>query len=158
MRTRWGRLQATLDRVGQHLDQLERRAEQLETILMVREPASTAAADAYEGLRKQVVTAVTERLTHLAQLVQLDAALSHGADREQIARTVSGWLEQASIARVAEYGGGDQDLLFELVEDLGGQAEVLVPAYVDIVSGRVIRQGQARRPAPAAAQVGEGGQ
>jgi hypothetical protein len=158
MRTRWGRLQATLDRVGQHLDQLERRAEKMETILMVREPASTAAADAYEGLRKQVVTAVTERLTHLAQLVQLDAALSHGADREQIARTVSGWLEQASIARVAEYGGGDQDLLFELVEDLGGQAEVLVPAYVDIVSGRVIRQGQARRPAPAAAQVGEGGQ
>ena len=160
MRTRWGQLQATLDRVGQHLDQLERRAEKMETILMVREPASTAAADAYEGLRKQVVTAVTERLTHLAQLAQLDAALSHGADRDQIARTVTGWLEQASLARVTEFGGGDQDLRFELVEDLGGQAEVLEPAYVDLVNRRVIRQGQARRiaPAPAAAPVGEASQ
>ena len=155
MTKRWRELQASLDRVGQHLDQLDRRAEKMETILMVREPSAPVAADAYEGLRKQVVTAVTARLTHLAQLVQLDAALAHGADRDYIARTVSGLLEQASLARVTDTNRADQDLLFELVEDLGGPVEVLEPAYVDLASGRVIRPGQARRaasPATAAAR------
>lgn len=165
MRKRWRQLQATLDSVSQHLDQLERRAEKMETILMVREPSSAAAADAYEGLRKQVVTAVTERLSHLAQLVQLDAALAHGADAEYLTKVVSGWLEQASLARVADPAHPDQDLLFELVEDLGGPVEVLEPAYVDAVTRRVIRQGRARRaarpappgPDPAAAQAGQPG-
>lgn len=160
MRKRWRQLQATLDRIDQHLDQLERRAEKMETILLVREPATPVAADAYEGLRKQVVSAVTARLAHLAQLVQLDAALAHGADRDHIARTVNGWLEQAALARVTDTTRSDQDLLFELVEDLGGPVEVLEPAYVDLVTGRVIRPGQARRtgapgtaePPPAAAQ------
>ena len=155
MRKRWRQLQATLDKVGQHLDQLERRAEKMETILMVREPATSAAADAYEGLRKQVITAVTERLAHLTQLVQFDAALTHGADRDLLSRTVSVWLEQASLARVTDARPG-QDLLFELVEDLGGPLEVLEPAYVDSVTGRVIRPGQARRgPRPAATRPGD---
>ena len=151
MRKRWQQLQGTLDRIGQHLDQLERRTEKMETILLVREPATPVAADAYEGLRKQVVNAVTARLTHLAQLVQLDAALAHDADRDHIARMVSGWLEQAALARVTDTSRADQDLLFDLVEDLGGPVEVLEPAYVDLVTGRVIRPGQTRRTAGPAA-------
>jgi hypothetical protein len=157
MRKRWRQLQATLDQVSQHLDQLERRAEKMETILMVREPATSAAADAYDGLRKQVVTAVTERLAHLAQLVQFDTALAHGADRDYLTRTASAWLEQASLARVCD-ARTDQDLLFELVEDLGGPLEVLEPAYVDLVTGRVIRPGQARRGARPAAPAQTGGE
>jgi hypothetical protein len=140
-------LQETLDRVCNLLDQLDRRTEKMETILMVREPASTAAADAYEGLRKQVVSTSTERLTHLAQLVQLDAALSHGADADALGRMVREWAEQASVVTVTDPGAPNGDLLFVMVEDLGGPVEVLEPAYMDGVTGRVIRQGQIRRTA-----------
>jgi len=148
MSKRWHQLQETLGDVAGRLDQLERRAEKMETILMVREPSSTVAADAYEGLRKQVVTAVADRLAHLAQLVQLDAALSRGADAGSLAKVVAGWVEQASLARVTDPGAADGDLLFALVEDLGGPAELVEPAYVDTVTGRVIRQGKIRKASP----------
>jgi hypothetical protein len=150
MSKRWRQLQETLTQVSGLLDQLERRTEKMETILMVREPSSMAAADAYDGLRKQVVTAVTERLTHLAQLVQLDAALSHGVDADSLLRLVRDWVEQASLARITDPDHANRELLFVMVEDLGGPTEILEPAYMDTVTGRVIHQGRARRAAPPA--------
>ena len=42
--------------------QIERRLDKMETVLIIREPSSSVAADAYDGLRKQVVTALQERL------------------------------------------------------------------------------------------------
>ena len=145
MRKRWQELHDKLSEIASQVDQLDRRAEKVETILMVREPGSVAAADAYEGLRKQVVTAVSERLTHLAQLVELDAVLAAGASAETVVKMASGWAEQASLAKITDPGHRDSDLLFDLVEDLGGPLEVLQPAYVDAITGRVIRRGQARR-------------
>lgn len=135
-------LQETLDRVCGLLDQLERRTEKMETILMVREPSSMAAADAYEGLRKQVVSTSTERLTHLAQLVQLNSALSHGTDADTLGRMVRDWTEQASVLEITDPVAPNSDLMFVMVEDLGGPIQVLEPAYVDGVTGRVIRQGK----------------
>src|SRR5579885_2330521 len=122
----------------------------METVLMVREPSSVAAAEAYEGLRKQVVNAVSERLTHLSQLVQLDAALRHGAERDALEKLTDSWFEQASLARIDDANHPERDVLFELVSDHGGLFEVLEPAYVDTLTGRVIRPGRARRaPVPA---------
>lgn len=145
MTKRWREVRAAVERISGLLDQLDRRTEKMELILMVREPATGVAAEAYEGLRKQVVTAVTERMTHLAQLVQLDATLTAGAATDSVARLVRGWIEQASLERVADPEHPQRDLLFEMVEDLGGPHEVLEPAYVDAVTGRVIRRGSIRR-------------
>lgn len=156
MRNRWVHLQETMDKACALLDQLERRTEKMETILMVREPSSSAAAEAYEGLRKQIVTAVTERLAHLSQLVQLDAALAAGADVEYLARLVNGWVEQTTLAKIADPDHPSQGMLFEMVEDRGGAMEILEPAYVDTSSGRVMRQGRARRAGtPAGAVVAD---
>jgi hypothetical protein len=145
MTKRWRQLQETLDQVSSRLDQLERHTDNMQTILMLREPSSTVAADAYEGLRKQVVTAVADRMSHLSQLVQLDTALSHGADTDSLAKVVGGWVDQASLARITDPGVANSDMLFALVEDLGGPAELMEPAYVDTITGRVIRQGKIRR-------------
>jgi len=134
------------------LDLLERRADTMQTILMIREPTSVTAGEAYEGLRKQVVNAVSERLSHLSQLVQLDAALAHGADGKVLAQLVDGWFEQAGLQRVDDFDHPNRDVLFELVENGDGPIDIIDPAYVDGVSGRLIRQGRARRialPAPA---------
>lgn len=145
MTRRWRELRETLARISSQLDQLDRRTEKMELILMVREPSSAVAAEAYDGLRKQVVNAVTDRNAHLAQLAQLDSALGAGAGAESVARLVSGWVEQASLVRVFDPERHQPDLLFEMVEDLGGRFEVLEPGYVDAVTGRVIRRGRSRR-------------
>ncbi|MGH3192525.1 MAG: hypothetical protein ACRDOL_35815 [Streptosporangiaceae bacterium] len=147
---RWRQLREVVDRISGQLDQLDRRTEKMEVILMVREPAAGVAAEAYDGLRKQVVAAMTERMAHLQQLVQLDAALTAGADADVIGKLVRGFADQASLGRVTDAEHPDRDMLFELVDDLGGRPEVLEPAYVDMITGRVIRRGSMRRAAPPA--------
>lgn len=114
---------------------------------MVREPTVGVAAEAYEGLRKQVAAAMTERMAHLQQLVQLDAVQTAGADADMAGKLVRGFADQASLSRVTDAQHPDGDMLSELVEDLGGWPEVLKPAYVDAITGRVIRRGSLRRAA-----------
>jgi hypothetical protein len=157
---RWTELQSTLGQLVRAHDQLDRRTEKMETILMIREPSSTAAADAYEGLRKQVVGAVSERLSHLSQLVQMDHAIALGADHEVLAKMVASWCEQASLERITDVNHPQADTLFELVDDAGGELMLLEPAYADRLTGRLIRQGRARRlpespppPVPAATET-----
>jgi hypothetical protein len=168
MMKRWRALQEVVDRISGQLDQLDRRVEKMEVIIMVREPSTGVAAEAYDGLRKQVVAAVTERTAHLKQLAQIDAALTAGADADMIGKMVRGFADQANLGRVTDPGHPERDLLFELVEDLGGRPEVLEPAYVDVNNGRVIRRGSMRRtvsaarhsapPAPGPGQQGDPGQ
>lgn len=145
MTKRWRELRAAVERITGQIDQLDRRTEKMEVILMVREPTTSVAAEAYEGLRRQVVTAAGDRMAHLAQLVQLDAALIAGADADSVGRLVGSWVEQASLERVVNPEHPKRDLLFETVEDLGGRHEVLEAAYVDTATGRVVRRGSIRR-------------
>jgi len=151
MMNQWRELWKVIDRISRQLDQLDRRTEKMETILMVREPASGAAAEAYDGLRKQIVAAVGERTAHLKQLAQLDAALTAGASADVVAKLVRDFAEQAALERVKDAEHPERDLLFETVEDLGGRYEVLEAAYVDAKTGRVIRRGSVRAAAEAAA-------
>jgi len=136
---------SVLERMHRTLDQLERRAERMETILLVREPTSMVAADAYEGLRKQVVSAVSERHGHLSQLVEIDHALRHGADPIVLRSFVDAWFEQANLLRISDPAGPDADLAFELIEDGDGPLEVVEPAYADGTTGRLVRRGRVRR-------------
>jgi hypothetical protein len=131
------------------LDRLERHSDRMTTVLMVREPSSTDAADAYEGLRKQVVAAFAERRSHLAQLVQLDDALGRGADPRALAAMVTEWLEQASLQRVVDFTDPRYQQLFEVLGEPGGAMEVVTPAYVDELTGRPVRVGRVQRARPA---------
>lgn len=156
---RWQELREVVDRISGQLDQLDRRAEKMEVILMVREPTVGAAAEAYDGLRKQVIAAVGDRTAHLKQLAQLDAALAAGAGADAAAKLVRDFADQAALERVTNAEHPDRNLLFEIVEDLGGDYEVLEAAYVDAKTGRVIRRGSMRGSAPARpAQAGTAGQ
>ena len=145
MRKRWKQVFTTMNDTRDLMDLIERRMETMQTILMVREPSSPVAAEAYDGLRKQVNGAMSERLAHLAQLVQISTALDAGVDGSTMRRMVDGWLEASSLVRLTSASPDDFDRLFELVEDHGGELEVIEPAYVDAVTGRVIRLGRARR-------------
>lgn len=125
------------------VDKLDRSVERIEIVTVVREPNSALAADAYNGLRKQVIAAAGERNAHLYQLAQFDAALRAGATPDELATFVREWMGQASLDVVDD---PDHPDAFELVgpEDAAGR-EVVRPAYVDRVTQRVVRAGVAKR-------------
>ena len=145
-------LAEAVDHMMALLDRVDRTTEQMQTVLMIREPSSTAAAEAYEGLRKQVIATSTARRQHLAQLAEFDTALRNGADAQALRSLVDSWIEQAALARVRTAKDSDIDLLFELTEDTGPVLKVTAPAYVDTKSGSVIRTGRGRKVAPGAEQ------
>lgn len=149
-RRQWDDLNEAMDRLIEMTDRVERTTEQMQTVLMIREPNSTAAAEAYEGLRKQVVATSTERRQHLVQLAEFEHAVRHGADASQLLSLVDGWMQQAGVARVNDASGEEIAIAFDLTEDLGGPLEVTEPAYLDTKTSSIVRKGRARRLAPTA--------
>jgi hypothetical protein len=138
-------LEERLDKLLDLADQIDRKTDRLDVIQMLRDPGSNAAADAYEGLRKQIVAAVGERSSHLNQLVAFDVALRQGATEEDLARLTAEWLNQAAVVLVTDPDHPERDHLFEV---LGGEGDALVvrqPAYVDAQTGRLLRAGRAER-------------
>lgn len=154
IRTVLRRLLDELAEVRGLVGDVERRLDRIELVSIVREPSTNAAADAYEGLRRQVVAAASSRMAHLAQVVEFDLALARGADRAVLGSLVEGWFAQAGVQRIADPGHADADLLFELVGDRGGALMVLEPAYRDSVTGRIVRQGRALRQEVSRAHAG----
>lgn len=144
-------LAEAMDHILALLDRVDRTTEQMQTVLMIREPNSTAAAEAYEGLRKQVIATSTERRQHLVQLAEFETALRNGADGSVLQSLVDGWIDQAGLVRVHKASGDEVDLLFELTEDSGPELKVSAPAYVDSKSRSVVKMGRARKVAPGAA-------
>jgi hypothetical protein len=134
-----------LERLLGMVDRVDRTTELMQTVLMVREPNSTAAAEAYEGLRKQVVATSTERRQHLAQLAEFETTVRNGADAQQLQSLIDGWADQAGLLRATSAATEEVELLFDLTEDLGGALEVTSPAYLDCRTGSVVRKGRGRR-------------
>lgn len=126
---------------------LEHEADMMRTILIVKEPGSLQASQAFEGLRKQVLAGAAERRSHLAQLVAMSVAVSRATSVDDLIPQVREWLEQAGVGTVSALpeGVAARDL-FEDVDGHGltGGLEVLEPAYVDLSTGALLRLGRAR--------------
>ncbi len=160
-----GKHAETIDRrlstVERLIDKVDRSVERIEIVTVVREPNSNVAADAYNGLRKQVIAAVGERNAHLQQLAQFDSALRAGATPEELQTLVGEWMAQASIELVDDTRIEDA---FEVVGTNGdgeGDLAVIRSAYVDALTGRVVRRGVAERtirPAGAPGDAGDAGE
>jgi hypothetical protein len=130
-----------LQAIERTMDKVERSVDRIEIVTVVREPNTTVAADAYNGLRKQVIAAAGERQAHLAQLAAFDVGLRAAQSAEELASLVREWMTQASLARVDD---PRTEGAFEVVGE--GDAVVVVhPAYVDAQTGRVVRSGIAER-------------
>lgn len=143
-----------LEEISRRLAELEHAAELMRTVLIVKEPQTVHAANAYDGLRKQVVAAMTERRAHLGQLASMAVAVERAADVADLRPQVQEWLRHAGVVPLRSVPSGQraQDL-FEDVDGgtLEGVAflEVLEPAYVDTQAGLVLRLGRARAGLPA---------
>ncbi len=128
---------------------IESLLQRLDAAVVVRDLGSTRAADAYEGLRKQIVQSGKSHRTHTAHLLSLADSLERGADMELIRDRVSDFMEELGLKRI--YDTGDSEL-FELKEGEGSGLECIEPAIVEqLADGKryVVRQGIARRvPGP----------
>jgi hypothetical protein len=137
------RLTGELARLNQLVDDMDRKVDRIELVTVVREPNTQVAADAYNGLRRQVIAATGERTAHLHQLAQFSEAVAAGAGPEDLRALVVEWLGQASMATLDDPEVAEA---FELVgppEATGRR--VLRPAYVDTLTARVVRQGVVER-------------
>jgi len=120
---------------------MERQLDLVHTALVVRDPGTSVSADAYEGLRKQVVASATARQAHVAQLAEFDVALARGASAEDLRAMVTQWLEQAGVARVEDPGRREA---FDSSLPPGVDADVETPAYINTATGQLVRQGRLR--------------
>jgi hypothetical protein len=136
MRRQWRELEERLARIEKSVDAISRSMDKIEVATIVREPSSALSAEAYDGLRKQVVAGANERLAHLVQIAQFSEA---ARGTPELAKLVREWSEQVGLLRLVEF----DERYFDV---LGGKGEVircLRPAYIDKVTGRPIIMGQA---------------
>lgn len=125
----------------QLIAKMERQLDLIHTALVVRDPGTAVSADAYEGLRKQVIAAATARQAHVAQLAEFDVALHRGASADDLRALVTQWLDQAGVARV-----DDPTILgaFDATVPASVPAEVETPGYVNTMTNQLVRQGRLR--------------
>jgi hypothetical protein len=137
-------------RIPQQLAAVEQHLANIEGMLLLKDPGAAKAAEAYEGLRRQIVAATAERIAHLAQLAQLDAAVRAGESTESLALLLTDLLAQAGLLR---WDNPTLEGAFAIPPGHEGEElRVIEPAYIETHSGRVVRQGRAARvPDPAAA-------
>ncbi len=122
-------------------EEITRLLDRIEVSLLVRDPGTVRSVEAYEGLRKTMVAAAQERTMHLVQLAQFDAALAKTDDIATLRQLITEWMEQAGLVKVNDPAYRDA---FEIVEGKGETLDIVIPAYVDSATSRVIKQGQAR--------------
>lgn len=138
----------------QQLHQIENLLQRLDAAVVVRDPGNARAAEAYEGLRKQLIRSSTNHRSHIAHLLSLSDSLKREASMELIRDRVSDFLAELGVKFISDYSHPD---LFEIVETVHGEAhsfEVLESAvieHMDDGSIMAIRPGKVREiqgPAP----------
>jgi hypothetical protein len=138
---RLDRIEALQERMFALQEKMHERIRDIDVALIVREPGTARAAEAYEGLRRSVATAARERRQHLAQLAEMTDAIERGATVETLRQRCEQWCAEAGLERRSEA----VPEWYAVVEGEGPVLEVIVPAWVDSASGQLVKQGTARR-------------
>lgn len=128
---------------------IEKLLQRLDAAVVVREPGSARAAEAYEGLRKQIIQSGKSHRTHVAHLLSLSDSLDQGANIELIRDRVNDFMSEIGLRKYSDTSSRE---LFEITEGDGTGLECIKPAVIEQLedgSNSVVRQGQAKRiPGP----------
>ncbi len=131
------------ERMENDLRELTRQVSSLGSALVVREPATATAAQAYDGLRKAVMAGAQARRLLLVQLVELSDMLDHDVAIEDLRSFAQELRLRANL-------GQDLDAVahpnhFEVLDGSGNSVRVVKPAWVDDQTGALIRRGMVER-------------
>jgi hypothetical protein len=143
-----GKEERLLQELLERVKGLEHEAELVRTILIVKEPNTVHAAEAFEGLRRQVIASATERRSHLVQLASMATALSRATSLDDLKPQLNEWMEQAGIDVLGTIPDGA--VAGDYFDDIGGTGlegtiEIVEPAYIDSKTAQPLRRGRARR-------------
>ena len=134
-------------RIDNELAEIRNGLELIKTVVMIREPSTVQAAEAYDGLRRQVIAGAAERTAHLQQLARLDSEVTRGASIDDMRRLLRDLLAEAGLHRLSEVEVGNEAAF----DDVGGKGdgwEVVEPAYCEDTGRgqvRLVRAGKAQR-------------
>jgi hypothetical protein len=136
--------------------EIHRQLETIVTALIVSEPRTGLAAEAFDGLRRNIAFAAQERRRQLSQLVTFTDAIERGATIDTLRARCEQWCAEAGLQRHAD-PAAEPDW-FQVVEGEGPVIEPIEPAWIDSANRVLVKPGTARRapapepaPAPAAA-------
>lgn len=125
---------------------IENLLERLDAAVVVRDPGTTRyAAEAFDGLRKQIIQSGKNRRIHIAQLISLSDSLDRNASVELIRDRVNDFMSELGLVKLSDTG---DRTLFEIAEGDGFELECVLPAIVEPDDdGRFIlhRKGEAKR-------------
>lgn len=139
-----------LESIEEQLRELRHKTDVLEKVLIVKEPGTPVAAEAFDGLRKQVIASAGARRSHVVQLAEMATSVRRASSIHDVGAKLREWLRQAGVEELHDVpqGAHPQDL-FEDVDGVGlagaDRLEIIEPAYVDTQMSVVIRLGRARR-------------
>ena len=131
----------------EQLHQIELLLQRLDAAVVVRDPGNARAAEAYEGLRKQIIRSSTNHRAHIAHLLSLSDSLERGAGIELVRDRVNDFLAELGVKYVADYSIPE---LFEVAETVLGEQdgfeilEVAVAEQMDDGNINPIRKGKVR--------------
>jgi len=131
----------------ERLQGLEHQAELMKTVLIVKEPSTIQASQAFDGLRKKVIAGAAERRSHLTQIVAMAVAVSRATSVSDLVPQVQEWMDQAGIMPIRHVPvGSDASHVFEDIggKGLDGALEIVEPAYFDTQTGTILRLGRAK--------------
>lgn len=136
-----------LRRVEGRLERLEVLVERLDVALTVRDPGNARSAEAYDGLRKTVAAAASDRRRLTAQLVEIHDRVTRGTSSADLASLADEWTRQAGLTRD---DSGERPDAFDVVGGEGEGFSVIQPAWIDDLNQSIVRRGQAEFVAVAA--------
>lgn len=129
-------------RIREDVTQMKDMVHSINTALIVREPGTARSSEAYDGLRRQVAAATTERRNHLLELVRMLEALNSHMSRDQLRALVGDWVEQAGLRR---WDDASVTEFFDHIGDGDGPVEVVNSAWVIGDPVTLVKAGLARR-------------
>jgi hypothetical protein len=131
----------------QRLESIEILLQRLEAAVVVRDLGNAHSADAYDGLRKQIIQSGKNHRMHVAHLLSLADSMERGADLQLIRDRVNDFLNELGVERFSDISLVE---LFEVTEGEGSALECIEPAIIEkLDNGGIspIRLGKARRVA-----------
>jgi hypothetical protein len=109
------------------LSELNHRLDMIQTVLLVSNPDSPVAADAYEGLRRTVIQSLSATKALYAAIAQLDAVAASTDEVDAVRVKLNELMTQYGIRRIDRYE--DRPDAFERIGS-GPSYVATKPAYV----------------------------
>ena len=133
------------EQIAKDMRQTAKDLSALSAALVVREPATATAAQAYDGLRKAVMAGAQARRELLVDLVELTELLDHDVEIEDIRSFVEELRLRAHLAQDGDVAA--RPAHFTVLDGVGDTVRVNKVAWVDEQTGALIKRGLAERVA-----------